>query len=261
MLRKYQALQSNSEAIVSILNSKGKVRLIELSNDSSIKTKLLIEMLLHAGIQIELIPISTSKNFLEYYLNELRSLFPSLNIFPLAGNYADILADLKHDYISKLVLLSDSKDDVAEGSTPQILKQLNGELCTGDWVQVDFEIKNDPRILPEDIPTASKNALIDGLNSTLLANFDSDGFVLYPFYNPQSGYFQTCLVSTKNQTVHISATDETTTLKAWETITLDTVKRYDADEVAQISLSTGFTACFDFYDSTKQTCCSFWQKK
>jgi L-histidine Nalpha-methyltransferase len=261
ILQRSTLIKSNKGAIQNIFDHKAEIRLIEVGNDCNLKTKSIIEILLDSNIRFEFIPISNSKSYLEYYLTELWNQFPSINVFPLAGNYVDILADLASDSIPKLVVLSDLVTKESGEEKQPLVVQVGSALAPGDWVQVDFELKNDPRILSRNVPdNALKNAFIGTLNEMLLGNFDGDGFIYYPHYNPQTGELRTNLVSTKKQTVYLAIADETISFKMWECISIESILRYDSDEIENFALNAGFTPRLTLSDHNRQTCCSFWQK-
>lgn len=261
ILQRSKLIKSNKETIQNIFANKEEIRLIEVGNHSSLKTKSIIEILWNSNIRFEFIPISNSKSYLEYYLTELWQQFPSINVFPLAGNYVDILADLASDSTPKLVVLSDLVTKESGEEKRQLLEQVSTTLNHGDLIQIDFELKNDPRILSKNLlDNTLKNALISTLNEILLGNFDEGSFIYYPHYNPQTGELRTNLVSTKKQNVYLAIADETISFKMWECISIESIQRYDPEEIENFAHSTGFTPHITLYDYNRQTCCSFWQK-
>ncbi|WP_320053087.1 L-histidine N(alpha)-methyltransferase [uncultured Acetobacteroides sp.] len=263
ILRRSKLIKSNKETIQNIFSDKEKIRLVEVGNDSSSqKTKSIIEILWESNIQFEFIPISNSKRYLEYYITELWQQFPSINVFPLAGNYLDILADLASESTPILVVLSDLVTKEGREEKKQRIEQVSSTLNYGDWVQIDFELKADPRILSKSTPdNAPKKALISTLNEMLQGNFDEASFIYYPHYNPQTGEQQTCLVSTKRQNVYLAIADETISFKMWECISIESVQRYAPKEIESLAHSTGFIPRITLFDYSRQTCCSFWQKE
>lgn len=262
ILRKSKLIKSNKETIQNIFSDKEKIRLVEVGNDSSSqKTKSIIEILWGSNVLFEFIPISNSKSYLEYYLTELWQQFPSINVFPLAGNYIDILSDLTSESTPKLVVLSDLVTKKGGEEMQQLLEQVNSVLNHGDWAQIDFELKNDPRILSKNTPdNAPTKALISTLNEMLLGNFNEANFIYYPHYNPQTGELRTCLVSTKRQNVYLAIADKIISFKMWECISIGSVQRYAPEEIESLAHSTGFIPRITLLDYSRQTCCSFWQK-
>lgn len=260
-LRKSRIIKSNCDAIKSLFCDKEKFRIVEVGNDCTLKTKSIIEILWKSNLPFEFVPISSSKSYLEFYLTQLWQQFPAINVFPLAGNSLDILADLASDSIQKMVVLNDFAAKGNDIEKHLLVEQVSSVLIPGDLVQIDFELKNDPRNLSKEIAdSAFKNALISELNEMLLGNFDKNSFIIYPNYNPQTGELHTCLVSTKQQKVYVAIADETLSFKMWDCISIESTKKYDTEEIESFALSTGFIPCITLYDNNRQICCAFWQK-
>ena len=258
---KSKAISSNRDAIKELFTNEEKIRLIEIGNSNSLKVKSLIGILQASNIQFEILPISNSKTYLEYYLTMLWQQFPSINIFPLAGNYIDILTDLASDNTSKLVVLSNPTAKQNREETAFQVEQISKRLSAGDWIQIDFELKSDPRHLSnERTSCACKDALINELNEILLGNFDANCFIYYSNYCPQTGKLQTCLVSTKPQKVYLAIINETISFKMWECISIESIQKYDAEEITNFALNAGFIPRLTLYDYNRQNCCAFWQK-
>ncbi len=259
-------LTSYKEILVNLLTHKEKFRLIEIGLENTLLSKAIVEALWKAKTQFEFVPISYSKNALKYYIADIWTKYPLLSIFPLVGDYFEILSDFKLDSTKKVLILGNLFEKLSPDNDMSLqLQQFSKILNSGDIIQFEFNIKNDPRLIANNNNNLKyndiiKNKIVELLNETLSGDFTPSNFFYFPLYDPEKGEYRSYLVSTKKQIIHLSLVGKNIPLNAWESIAFETSKKYDKDEIGRLAKVYNFTPILHIDDLNDFSCSEFWQK-
>ena len=102
--------------------------------------------------------------------------------------------------------------------------------------------------------------LLARFNKELGANFDLQGFIHSPLYDPQSGTARSFLVSTRDQEVRFAGTAESIRFKKWETIQTEISQKYDLGMIDTMAKASGFQVVENFFDKRFYFVNSLWRK-
>ena len=120
---------------------------------------------------------------------------------------------------------------------------------------IGFDLKKRPEIIykayldSKGITAAFNLNLLHRINQELGANFKTNYFRFYPYYNPQTGELRSHLVSQKEQTVKIEALDLEIKFEQWESIHTEISKKHTIKEIESLAAAAGFTIKEHFLDS------------
>lgn len=257
---------NNKEILVNLFANKGKFRLIEIGLQNTVLSNAIVEVLWKAKTQFEFVPIANSKNALKYYIADIWRQFPLLSVFPLVGDFLEILSDLKLDSTKKVLILGNFFEKLSSNDDMALHLQQFGEILNpGDIIQFEYNPKKDPRLIVNHYNISNsndilKNKIVELLNETLLGDFIPSNFLYYPLYDPQKGEYRSYLVSTKKQIIHLSLVSKNISLNAWESIAFEKSKKYDKDEIGRLAEVYKFTPILHLDDSNDFSCIEFWQK-
>ncbi len=225
--------------------------LIELGAGDGRKTKVLLKHFLKQGVDFKYIPVDISENVLEILSRNLKKEIPNLNIEPYQGDYFDALSNISDGGRRNVVFfLGSNVGNFSRDVASQFLIKLSNYLNPKDLLFMGVDLKKDPsKILAayndsEGITSKFNLNLLDRINKELGGNFNTNTFLHYPYYNPQTGECRSYLISEVNQVVKIG--DEEVHFDAWEAILMETSKKYDESELKNLANSTGFTMVKSF---------------
>lgn len=262
-----EILKNESPRILDLFYKKGRFKLIDIGIEEHSSTNVLLSHFWAQNAKFDYIPISDSTHELQHLVVELWKDYPTLNIFPLVGDYTEILYDLKSDKTRKVIFfLSKNIGNYRFEEAVEIVQNLSSLLNDGDMVLIGFDLKKDPHTIKSAMndqqgisKTISMN-LLERINSTLSGNINPNNFIHTPIYDPETGEYKNFLVSTKNQNVRLALINEEVFFRAWETILLDTGKKYDEEEVYFLELCSGFSPKQYLYDKKHFVMLSIWEK-
>lgn len=263
-----EIIEAEKNNILDFFISERPFRLIELGAGDGLKTKVLLKHFYESKASFEYIPIDISKNVIESLIKELWAEFDKLSIFPLVGDYFDILSELKTDHLARKVVLflGSNIGNFDSKETTQFLSHLSEVLNPKDLLFIGFDLKKNPHTIHRaynDINgiTESFNFnMLDRINKTLNGDFIRDKFIHYPTYDPQNGECRSYLVSKEDQVVNLSLINEQITFKAWECIHMETSKKYNEEEIVSLAHRANFYPIAYFYDSNHLFLDTIWER-
>ena len=258
----YDILQQNKEELLQYFKgASSSFRLIELGAGDGLKTEILLKHFLSQQAAFVYYPVDISRNALDILAERLKGSLPQLQIVPLHKNYDDALADL-HDPKQKKVILFMGANigNFTIQEAAQFLKRLAISLQRGDQLLIGFDLKKDPRTIlqayddPRGVTAEFNLNLLRRLNRELGADFDTDNFSHYPYYDPDTGTTKSFLISMINQAVHIEALGKFFHFTAWEPIQTEVSQKYDIATIEKLMSLTGFKIERIFADARKYFC-------
>ncbi|REE05573.1 dimethylhistidine N-methyltransferase [Marinoscillum furvescens DSM 4134] len=262
-----EVFQTQKERLLQIIGGEETFQLVELGAGDGQKTKVLLEYFQQQNVDFSYCPVDISENVLQQLEKRMRAEIPDLTIKPLAGDYFDVLADLKFKNHSKTVafFLGSNIGNFLADKVQQFLVSIHDNLRSGDYLMIGFDLKKDPKTIlkayndSKGVTKAFNLNLLKRINNELGANFDLDKFQHNPVYDPQTGECRSYLVSTEEQEVTIAAIEKTVHFDAWEPIFMEVSKKYAPKEIEELAQATGFKVVENLYDSQKRFADSVWQ--
>lgn len=226
-----------------------KFDLIELGSGDGLKTKILIDKLIEAGIDFSYNPIDISLHSLEELTGRLLGIYPYLDINPINTDYFKALDRFEDDpeKPKAVLFLGSNIGNLTKTEALDFLIKMRERLHPNDVLALGVDLKKNPKVIAKAYNdelgvTKSFNLnVLHRLNKELGANFDISSFDHYPHYDPVSGIAYSYLVSLKNQKVYIDALHQSFQFKENELIHTEISKKYDLEELEELLALAGFT--------------------
>ena len=244
------------------------VDLVELGAGDGAKTKILIEDLLSEKINFRYIPVDISEDAVVQLAGAMKQQFPDLILEPRIGDYFHMIENLSKEYPNRKVLMF-LGSNLGNFNYPQSISFLSGlsqVMSEDDLFFIGLDLKKDPEVIRKAYDDSQGHTrdfnlnLLTRFNKELGANFDLQGFIHSPLYDPQSGTARSFLVSTRDQEVRFAITDESISFKQWETIQTELSQKYDLTMIDAMAKASGFQVVENFFDSRHYFVNSLWRK-
>ncbi|MES2731964.1 MAG: L-histidine N(alpha)-methyltransferase [Bacteroidota bacterium] len=231
--------------------------LIEFGAGDGLKIKLLLKYFLEQHAQFKYIPIDISADAVNGLVADLRTVFPDLEIEGVQNDYFRALDYLKsRSKVRKIALfLGANIGNFSDAEAIQFLSGLRKNLHPDDLLMIGFDLKKDPHQILAAYNDASGVTrdfnlnLLQRINNELGGDFELPHFKHYPTYDPVSGEARSYLMSTCEQTVHLSKLNTSFRFTAWEPIHLEISRKYDLPTITRLAEQSGYEVVQHFFDS------------
>ena len=229
------------------LHVDGSFRLVELGSGSSIKTRLILDILNQFQEKIEYFPIDISE-----ILTESSSLlqrdYDNLHITGIIDTYEGGLEFLKN-YDNKknlIIFLGSSFGNFVPEDGKKFLKKINSTMKNDDLFLIGLDlVKN--KITLENAYDDSKGItaqfnlnVLSRINDELDADFNLDNFTHYVLYNEDEQRIEMYLKSLVEQSIVISKANLSLRLKKNELIHTEHSHKYKLSQIKELMHQTGF---------------------
>jgi L-histidine N-alpha-methyltransferase len=244
----------------------GNIRLIELGNGSSIKTRYFIEAILKYQKKLHYLPVDISYSSLEQSSATLLNDYLPLRITAYSSDYLQALQALNQpvairqeskDY-NIVLFLGSSLGNLDPEDSIILLREMRKALRPGEILLLGVDLKKSPSIL---IPayadslgvTAAFNLnLLVRINRELGGNFQVPGFQHRAIYNDQEGRVEMHLLSKERQSFQIAALDWIVEMEKDETIHTENSYKYDMEQLSTLANDAGFSLTQSWFDDAHQ---------
>lgn len=258
----YDILKQNKHELLRLFRAPDRsFRLIELGAGDGLKTEILLRHFVENGAPFTYYPVDISGNALDILTSRLTTSMPGLHIVPQNKTYDEALSDLRDGEENKVILFMGANiGNFTTREALNFLKKLAVALQPDDQLLVGFDLKKDPRVILEayDDPrglTAEFNLnMLRRLNRELGADFDTNNFSHYPYYDPHTGSTKSFIISMVNQTVQIEAMERAFTFSAWEPIQTEISQKYDMVMIEKLTKLAGLKLTRVFTDPQSYFC-------
>jgi len=222
-------------------------RLVELGSGTSIKTRLILDILNQIQKKIEYFPIDISE-----ILTESSSLlqrdYENLHITGIVDTYEGGLEFLKNydDKKNLIIFLGSSFGNFTPDDGKIFLKKINSTMKNGDLFLIGLDLVKNKIILENAYNdsqgmTAKFNLnILSRINDELGANFNLDNFSHIALYDEHSQSIEMYLKSLVNQTVHIPKANISIYLKQNELIHTEHSYKFQISQIKDLMHQTGF---------------------
>ncbi|MFB5612000.1 MAG: L-histidine N(alpha)-methyltransferase [Nitrosarchaeum sp.] len=225
----------------------GSFRLVELGSGSSVKTRLILDILNHYQEKIEYFPIDISE-----ILTESSSLlqrdYDNLHITGIIDTYERGLEFLKnYDHKKNLIIfLGSSFGNFLPDDGKEFLEKINSTMKDGDLFLIGLDLVKDKLTLEKAYDdskgiTAEFNLnVLSRINDELDADFNLNNFVHHAVYNETKQRIEMYLKSTVQQSVNISKINLSLTFEKNELIHTEHSHKYKLSQIRELMHQTGF---------------------
>ncbi|WP_222983272.1 L-histidine N(alpha)-methyltransferase [Flagellimonas meishanensis] len=253
----FDILETHKEEIVSLfVHNESPFSLFELGAGDGRKTKILLQHLVDQDADFDYRPIDISHNALELLAKSLKKEIPEVIIHPLQGTYFETLRNIgETNGRRKVVLfLGSNIGNLLHPMAIEFLGNLKDSIDEKDLIFMGFDQKKNPQTILDayndktGITEAFNKNILDRINKEMGGNFNTDQFLHWEVYDPQSGTAKSYLVSKKDQIVEIEALGLKVHFKTWETIHTEISQKYDDDVVEWLAKKSGLKIVTSFSD-------------
>lgn len=253
----FAILEKHKKGIAEYFASKQGFDLIELGAGDGKKTKILLRYLYQKNYNFDYFPIDISQHILDSLEKSLHEEIPGITVKPQQGSYFEILEELiKYNKRKKVILLLGSNiGNLLHKKAIKFLEHIRKAMGPEDMLFLGFDQKKNPETILKayndeaGITEAFNKNILHRINRELDGDFDTDKFIHWETYNPESGTAKSFLVSKANQNVEIPKLNMTVGFKAWESIHVEISQKYDDKVVGWLAEEAGLKIIETFTDN------------
>jgi L-histidine N-alpha-methyltransferase len=227
----------------------GPVEFLELGSGSAIKTRILIDEALRAQGTLRYTPIDISPDALLGSARVLLAAYPGLRVRGFAADYFDVLASplLTFERRTLAMLMGSNLGNYDPEQSAALMSSLCNALRPGDGLLIGVDGESERAILelayddPTGVTAAFDKNLLARINRELGGRFDLASFSHVARYDAARRCVDSCLVSSRAQTVRIEAFDLDVTFAEGERIHTESSYKFDRNQIAALGAAAGFT--------------------
>jgi len=251
-----EILKSLEEHILPYLSDE--FHLVELGSGSSVKTRLLIDILLKSQNSLEYFPIDISE-ILDQSAKNLCVDYTNLKITGIVDTFENGLDFIEHydDKPNLITFLGSSFGNFNRTDGMQFLKKISNLMKPNDLFLIGLDLKKNSQIL-HDAYNDSQNVtakfnlnILQRINTELDGNFSLDDFEHHAIYDEQNGRIEMYLRSLCNQKVEIPKADISVSFSKDELIHTENSHKFSTSQIESILKDSNLEKLEIWFDSRK----------
>nr|WP_299000594.1 L-histidine N(alpha)-methyltransferase [uncultured Allomuricauda sp.] len=254
----FDIFEEHKKAIVQHFIKDGSpFSLFELGAGDGKKTKVLLKQLVDLKADFDYRPIDISQNVLDQLKGSIQKEIPEITINTLQGTYFETLRDIGSANGKRKVILflGSNIGNLLHPMAIEFLQNMRDSINEGDLIFMGFDQKKHPQVILDayndktGITAAFNKNVLTRINKEMGGNFNTDNFLHWEVYDPESGTAKSYLVSKEAQEVNIESLELNIRLKRWETIHTEISQKYDDEVVEWLAEKSGLNVVTSFSDS------------
>ena len=222
-------------------------RLVELGSGASVKTRLLLDIFTKMQERTEYFPIDISEILTESSEQLLQD-YDNLHITGIIDTYDGGLQFLKNYDAKKnlIIFLGSSFGNFSPVDGKDFLQKINSTMKNDDLFLIGLDLVKDSKILEsayndsQGVTAEFNQNVLSRINDELDADFDLNNFSHYSIYNKEDQRIEMYLKSLVNQSVIISKSNLSLSLKKDELIHTEHSHKYTLEQIKTLLETTGF---------------------
>lgn len=222
-------------------------RLVELGSGASVKTRLLLDIFTQMQQTTEYFPIDISEILTESSEQLLQD-YDNLRITGIIDTYEGGLEFLKNydDKNNLILFLGSSFGNFSPADGKIFIEKINSTMKPGDLFLIGLDLVKNSQILEsayndaQGITAAFNLNVLSRINDELDADFNLNNFSHYSTYNKEDQRIEMYLKSLVNQSVIISKSNLSLSLKKNELIHTEHSHKFTLDQIKILLESAGF---------------------
>ena len=237
----------------------GPVRLVELGNGDSGKTRLLIEALLARQGELHYLPVDISPTALAAASDRLLGVYPGLTITAVVADYHEALGALRSERRpgerTLVLFLGSTIGNLDPPDQRDLLTDVRDLLTPGEGFLLGTDLRKPESVLipayddPLGVTAAFNLNLLARINRELGGAFDLRSFHHLARWDGEQGRVEMHLESLKDQTVPIRALGIEVPFASGETVQTESSYKFTLEQVAELAQGAGFAVARSFLDS------------
>lgn len=240
-------IKNNIELITEYFTSADGFDIIELGAGDGKKTKVILEYLTENNFKFSYLPIDISQHALNHLEASLKKEIPLLNVKTQQGTYFKVLEKLASLNKRKKVILflGSSIGNLPHSRAVEFMKEIQKSMYKDDIFFMGFDQKKHPQKILDayndksGITEAFNKNVLTRINSELDADFNTEEFLHWETYDPQTGTAKSFLVSKKKQIVAINKLNLEVSFDKWEAVHTEISQKYDDNTVKWLAVESG----------------------
>jgi dimethylhistidine N-methyltransferase len=234
----------------------GEFHLVELGSGSSIKTRLLIDVLFKSQKHLQYFPIDISE-ILDESAKNLCMDYQNLTVTGVVDTFENGL-DFIENYDNKpnlITFLGSSFGNFGQSEGMSFLKKINTLMKSDDLFLIGLDLKKDSKVLHSAYndtqnTTAKFNLnILKRINDELGGNFNLENFEHHAVYNEEKGRIEMYLRSLSEQSVTIEKSDLSITLSKHELIHTENSHKFSISQIESSLRFSNFEKLEMWFDS------------
>ena len=233
-------------------------RLVELGSGTSVKTRLILDILTQLQETIEYFPIDISEILTESS-EELLKNYDGLHITGIIDTYEGGLEFLKNfdDKKNLIIFLGSSFGNFSPNDGLKFLQKIHSTMKSSDFFLIGLDLVKDKLILESAYDdsqgvTAKFNLnILSRINAELDADFNLKNFTHHAIYNKEKQRVEMYLKSLVHQSVIVSKSDLLLHLGKDELIHTEYSHKYQLSQIHELLNGVGFEIKHTWLDDDK----------
>ena len=230
--------------------------LVELGSGSSVKTRILIDVLLKSQKHLQYFPIDISE-ILDQSAKNLCKDYPNLSVTGVVDTFENGL-DFIENYDTKpnlITFLGSSFGNFDKSNGITFLKKISSLMKSSDLFLIGLDLKKDQKILHNAYNDAQNTTakfnlnVLKRINAELGANFDIEKFEHHAIYNEEKGRIEMYLRSLSEQSVSIPKSELSINLLKDELIHTENSHKFSVNQIESILQDTNLEKLEMWFDS------------
>ena len=230
--------------------------LVELGSGSSLKTRLLIDVLFKSQKYLQYFPIDISE-ILDQSAKNLCKNYSNLSVTGVVDTFENGL-DFIENYDNKpnlITFLGSSFGNFDKSDGIMFLKKISSLMKSSDLFLIGLDLKKDQKILHNAYndtqnTTAKFNLnVLKRINDELGGNFDLDQFKHHAIYNEEQGRIEMYLRSLSEQSIVIPKSELSINLSKDELIHTENSHKFSLDQIESLLKLSNFENLEMWFDS------------
>ena len=230
--------------------------LVELGSGSSVKTRLLIDVLLKSQKHLQYFPIDISE-ILDQSAKNLCKDYTFLTVTGVVDTFENGL-DFIENYDTKpnlITFLGSSFGNFDKSEGMAFLKKISNLMKSSDLFLIGLDLKKDQKILhdayndPQNTTAKFNLNVLKRINDELGGNFNLNEFEHYAIYNDEKGRIEMYLRSLSEQSIMIPKSDLLINLSKDELIHTENSHKFSLSEIESLLQDSNFEKLEMWFDS------------
>ena len=221
--------------------------IVELGSGYALKIRTLLGMHRAPDYLKRYVPFDVDDETVEMAVETIVKLFPYLDVQGVAGDF--------NENLDRIPVSTGRRMSVFFGSTignfdpperHEFLTKVHALLGTDDFFLLGVDLAKDRRTLEtayndaEGVTAEFNRNMLRVVNHTVNADFDTDAFEHFAFFNEADSRIEMHLVAKSDQTVHLGAYDTTITTEPGQTIWTENSYKFTRDSASIMLSDAGF---------------------
>lgn len=251
-----EILQTIEKKLLAYLS--GEYHLVELGSGSSVKTRLLIDILFKSQKHLQYFPIDISE-ILNQSAQNLCMDYPHLTVTGVVDTFENGLDFIEHydDKPNLITFLGSSFGNFSQTEGIRFLKKINNLMKYDDLFLIGLDLKKDHQILHNAYNDTKKITakfnlnVLKRINGELGGDFNLENFEHHAIYDEQKGRIEMYLRSLSDQSVTIPKSDLSITLSKNELIHTENSHKFSIQQIESSLRDSNFEKLEIWFDSRK----------